>query len=78
MDAANDYTRIHGLIDALAARAVVHLDNMTLGQHPDGAAREAGELALLDWTVASGAIVGSGWEASLAPRLVLLTHRWPE
>ena len=38
MDAANDYTRIHGLIDALAARAVVHLDNMTLGLHPDAAA----------------------------------------
>jgi len=58
------------LIERIAARAVIHLDNMTLGQHPDGAAREAGELALLDWTVAGGAIVGSGWEASL-----ILTQR---
>jgi len=70
MDAAGDYTRIHGLIDALAARAVVHLDNMTLGLHPDAAAREDGQLALLDWTVAGGSIVAEGWAAS-----VVLTQR---
>jgi len=70
MDAANDYTRIRGLIDMLAARAVVHLDNMTLGQHPDADAREQGELALLDWTVAGGSIVAEGWAAS-----VVLTQR---
>jgi len=70
MDAANDYTRIHGLIDALAARAVVHIDNMTLGLHPDAAAREDGQLALLDWTVAGGSIVAEGWAAS-----IVLTQR---
>lgn len=70
MDAANDYTRIHSLIDTLAAHAVVHLDNMTLGLHPDAAAREEGKLALLDWSVAGGSIVADGWEAS-----VILTHR---
>lgn len=45
MDPINDYTPIHGMIDSIAARAVVHLDNMTLGQHPDAAAREEGKLA---------------------------------
>lgn len=70
MDPLHDYTPIHGLIDRLAARAVVHLDNMTLGQHPDGAAREEGKLALLDWSVAGGSILAEGWEAS-----VILTSR---
>lgn len=70
MDPINDYTPIHGMIDAIAARAVVHLDNMTLGQHPDAAAREEGKLALLDWSVAGGSIVADGWEAC-----VLLTRR---
>ena len=70
LDPLRDYTPIHGLIDRLAARAVVHLDNMTLGQHPDAAAREEGKLALIDWTVAGGPIVASGWEAS-----VVLTAR---
>mgnify|MGYP003404963006 FL=1 len=70
MDPLHDYTPIHGLIDRLAARAVVHLDNMTLGQHPDGAARDEGKLALLDWSVAGGSIVADGWEAS-----VILTRR---
>jgi hypothetical protein len=69
MGAAN-HTRIHGLIDAIASRAVVHIDNMTLGQHPDGDAREAGQLALLDWTVAGGSIVAEGRQAS-----VILTKR---
>ena len=62
--------RIHGMIDSIAARAVVHLDNMTLGQHPDAAAREEGKLALLDWSVAGGSIVADGWEAC-----VILTRR---
>lgn len=42
MDPINDYTPIHGMIDSIAARAVVHIDKMTLGQHPDGAARDEG------------------------------------
>lgn len=70
MDPINDYTPIHGMIDAIAARAVVHLDGFTLGQHPDGAAREEGKLALLDWSVAGGSIVADGWEAC-----VILTAR---
>ena len=63
MDPLHDYTPIHGMIDSIAARAVVHLDNMTLGQHPDGAAREEGKLALLDWSGAGGSSVAGGWEA---------------
>ena len=70
MDPINDYTPIHGMIDSIAARAVVHLDNMTLGQHPDGAARDEGKLALLDWSVAGGSIIADGWEAC-----VTLTRR---
>lgn len=70
MDPLTDYTPIHAMIDRLASRAVVHLDNMTLGQHPDATAREEGKLALLDWTVAGGSIVAEGWEAS-----VILTQR---
>lgn len=70
MDPLHDYTPIHGMIDSIATRAVVHLDNMTLGQHPDATAREAGKLALLDWAVAGGSIVAEGWEAC-----VILTQR---
>jgi hypothetical protein len=66
MDQLHDYTPIHGMIDAIAARAVVHLDNMTLGQHPDATAREDGKLALLDWSRTGGPIVSDGWEASVA------------
>lgn len=65
MDASSPPPILH-LIDRIAARAVIHLDDMTLGQHPDATAREAGELALLDWTVAGGAIVSAGPDASLA------------
>ena len=60
MDAANDYTRVHHLIDTIAMRAVVHLDDLTLGQHPDATAREDGKLALLDWSRTGGPIVSDG------------------
>ena len=66
MDQINDYTRVHHLIDTIAMRAVVHLDDLTLGQHPDATAREDGKLALIDWSRAGGPIVSDGWEASVA------------
>lgn len=66
MDPINDYTRVHHLIDTIAMCAVVHLDDLTLGQHPDTTAREDGKLALLDWSRAGGPIVSDGWEASVA------------
>lgn len=66
MDAINDYTRVHHIIDTIAMRAVVHLDDLTLGQHPDATARDDGKLALLDWSRTGGPIVSDGLEASVA------------
>lgn len=67
---ANDYTRIHHLIDTIAMRAVVHIDELTLGPHPDASARQDGKLALIDWSRAGGSLVGGRLEAS-----VMLTQR---
>lgn len=50
----------HPITSALyfIARLVpVAIDRLTLGQHPDATQREAGELALLDWTLPGGPIV---------------------
>lgn len=41
----------------IARLAPVAIDRLTLGQHPDATQREAGELALLDWTQPGGPII---------------------
>lgn len=65
LDPIADYTSIHGMIDAIAARTVVHIDGFTLGQHPDAVARDEGKLMLLDWSRTGGALVADGWEAAV-------------
>jgi hypothetical protein len=39
---------LEGVLYSIACRCIVKVDEMLLGQHPEGEAREAGELALLD------------------------------
>lgn len=65
LDPIADYTSIHGMIDAIAARTVVHIDGFTLGQHEDPVARDEGKLMLLDWSRTGGALVADGWEAAV-------------
>lgn len=47
---------IESLVFSVASRCPISLDRLTLGSHPDGEKREAGELALIDWDRPGGAI----------------------
>lgn len=48
------------IIEGIAKRCPIALDDLTLGQHPDAEKREAGELAMLDWAQPGGPVVADG------------------
>ena len=48
------------IIEGVAKRCPIALDELTLGQHPDAQQREAGELAMLDWGQPGGPVVADG------------------
>lgn len=48
------------IIEGIAKRCPIALDELTLGQHPDAQQREAGELAMLDWAQPGGPVVADG------------------
>lgn len=58
------------LLNYVAERCVVKADELTIGGHPDGALRDDGQLAVLDWDQNGGPIVASGDDAA-----VLVIHR---
>ena len=58
------------LLNHVAERCVVKADELTIGGHPDGALRDDGQLAVLDWDQNGGPIVASGDDAA-----VLVIHR---
>lgn len=58
------------LLNYVAERVVIKADDLTIGGHPDGALRDDGVLAVLDWDQNGGAIAASGDEAA-----VLVIHR---
>lgn len=60
-----DRTIITSMLESIAGVAVVHIDDLTLGTHPDPELRDAGELALLDWSQNGGPIVADGEDAAL-------------
>ena len=47
---------IETMVFSVASRCPISLDRLTIGSHPDGTKREAGELALIDWVRPGGAI----------------------
>ena len=65
MNTDDHLLRITGIIESIAGRAVVHIDDLTYGAHPDATQREAGEMALLDWSQTGGPIVSEGDDAVL-------------
>jgi hypothetical protein len=57
------------IIESIAMRAVVHLDTYTLGPHPDADKREAGELAVIDWSQPGGVVLDASEAAVTLVRL---------
>lgn len=57
MDDTDIYLGLIGLLTGVAGRIVVRADALTIGEHPDGALREAGELAVLDWDQTGGPVL---------------------
>lgn len=53
----NGWTIASALTSAAGAKLVIHCGHFTLGTHPDAAKREAGELALIDWSRPGGEVV---------------------
>lgn len=48
---------IDTMVAQVAGRCPITLNRLTLGSHPDGARREEGELALIDWERPGGEVV---------------------
>ncbi len=65
MNTDDHLLRITGIIESIAGRAVVHIDDLTLGYHPDPDQREAGEMALCDHAQNGGPVVSEGDDAVL-------------
>ena len=59
------------LLNYVAERCVVKADELTIGGHPNGALRDDGQLAVLDWDQNGGPIVASGGDDAA----VLVIHR---
>ena len=66
MDDFDFYLISQGFLTYVARRSPIAAYELTLGLHPDGELREAGEVAVLDWSQTGGPVIAEAEHAASA------------